>query len=344
MPGLTWQRPEKDNDAEMLAGLLTKVQPELKVGSPDDPPALTHVAQQSRGALWPTIQRKEENEAPLAAIQGHAMFNLLPLLQTLPNDVRSDTEAASFVGGPRLVTAIHAVNSKGKPWRDYEDAYGGELAALPSDQRDDIMNFMGATLLERLKTVPKCQEAINNAVRALGIDTGLLEGGVMHYVSVMPEGEGKTYPPGNKELKQRRPGIPPNRKPYVEIYNGAFGDGLPLLSTTVWHEYQHVLQMLHKPGILVPGLDSSGYGQDAEAYCREIIQAEREGSHLQGNIKVQIKPGEEKVYSGPDYIEKVLWRRLSDKWAGCSPAIKTRLSKLYTEAKAAAERMVGHPL
>ncbi|HWR89170.1 MAG TPA: hypothetical protein VN260_02835 [Dissulfurispiraceae bacterium] len=36
-PGLTWQRPEKDNDAEALSCLLTMVQPKLKVGSPDDP-------------------------------------------------------------------------------------------------------------------------------------------------------------------------------------------------------------------------------------------------------------------------------------------------------------------
>jgi hypothetical protein len=36
-PGLTWHRPEKDNDAEMLADLLTKMQPKLKVSSPNDP-------------------------------------------------------------------------------------------------------------------------------------------------------------------------------------------------------------------------------------------------------------------------------------------------------------------
>lgn len=36
-PRLTWQRPEMDNDAEMLAGLLTKVQPKLTVSRPEDP-------------------------------------------------------------------------------------------------------------------------------------------------------------------------------------------------------------------------------------------------------------------------------------------------------------------
>lgn len=90
------------------------------------------------------IQRKQENEKPLADIQGHAMFNLLPLLQALPADVRTDEEAGGFVGGPRLVTAMRAVKAKGASWAAFVAAHNGELAALPNDQIADIMSFLGA--------------------------------------------------------------------------------------------------------------------------------------------------------------------------------------------------------
>ncbi|MBD2517856.1 hypothetical protein H6G93_23330 [Nostoc sp. FACHB-973] len=90
------------------------------------------------------IQCKKENEETLAAIQGHAMFNLLPRLQALPEDVRNDEQAGGFVGGPRLVTAMRVVKEKGKPWLDFVAAHNGELAALPSDQIADVMSFLGA--------------------------------------------------------------------------------------------------------------------------------------------------------------------------------------------------------
>jgi hypothetical protein len=89
------------------------------------------------------VQRSTETEKALAAIQGQAMFALLPSVAALPPDVRADEKGAQFVGGPRLVLAIHAVQNKGN-WQAFASANAAELAALPLDQIDDLMRYVGA--------------------------------------------------------------------------------------------------------------------------------------------------------------------------------------------------------
>jgi hypothetical protein len=91
----------------------------------------------------PVIQRSKENEEPLAAIQGQAMFALLPSISQLAPGVRADEQAARFVGGPRLVLALRAVQSKGN-WQAYAASNTSELVALPLDQIDDLMRYVGA--------------------------------------------------------------------------------------------------------------------------------------------------------------------------------------------------------
>ncbi len=71
------------------------------------------------------------------------MFALLPDVARLPPEVRADEAAAAFVGGPRLVVAIHAVNTKGN-WQAFAAANTTEMAALPLDQIDDLMRYVGA--------------------------------------------------------------------------------------------------------------------------------------------------------------------------------------------------------
>lgn len=90
------------------------------------------------------LQRKPENEAALAAIQGQAMFALLPSLAALPADVRTDEAAGGFVGGPRLVTAMRVVAAKGTPWATFVASNNGQLASLPNDQITDIITYLGA--------------------------------------------------------------------------------------------------------------------------------------------------------------------------------------------------------
>jgi hypothetical protein len=108
-------------------------------------PPLAHAATPlPRSVQRQPLQRKPENEAPLAAIQGYAMFGLLPALAALPPEVRTDEAAGGFVGGPRLVTAMRAVAAKGTPWMSFVAARNGELASLPNDQISDIITFLGA--------------------------------------------------------------------------------------------------------------------------------------------------------------------------------------------------------
>jgi hypothetical protein len=95
------------------------------------------------------VALKPENEDPLKAIQGYAMYALLPALAALPVGIRTDEEAGSFVGGPRLLTAMRVVAARGTPWHDFIAAHGQEIDTLPSDQIGDIMKFLGAPMSAR---------------------------------------------------------------------------------------------------------------------------------------------------------------------------------------------------
>lgn len=97
----------------------------------------------STGPSVPSIQRSEETEKAFKAIHYQAMFALLPTVAALPAEVRADEQTAQFVGGPRLVLAIRATQSKGN-WQAFASANVGELAGLPIDQIDDIMRYVGA--------------------------------------------------------------------------------------------------------------------------------------------------------------------------------------------------------
>jgi hypothetical protein len=80
----------------------------------------------------------------LARIQGQAMFALLPALESVPADIRTDEALGARVGGPRLVTAMRVVKAKGTDWLAFAAANNGDLAALPNDQIGDIMHYLGA--------------------------------------------------------------------------------------------------------------------------------------------------------------------------------------------------------
>ncbi len=71
------------------------------------------------------------------------MFALLPRLQGLPEQIRTDEEAGRLVGGPRLVTAMRVVAAKGTRWLEFAAAHNSELAALPADQIANILTFLG---------------------------------------------------------------------------------------------------------------------------------------------------------------------------------------------------------
>ncbi len=102
-----------------------------------------------------TVQRNEIQEMAQAArqavraqalerIQGNAMFGLLPALEGLPADIRTDEALGASVGGPRLVTAMKVVKAKGSDWMTFVAGNNGDLASLPNDQIGDIMHYLGA--------------------------------------------------------------------------------------------------------------------------------------------------------------------------------------------------------
>src|SRR2546423_1432111 len=77
-----------------------------------------------------TTEPAVDHDKALGDIQGNAMFALLPLLEKLDPAVRADETAAQHVGGPRLVVAIHAGNSKGN-WKAFSEANSELMTELP---------------------------------------------------------------------------------------------------------------------------------------------------------------------------------------------------------------------
>jgi hypothetical protein len=116
---------------------------------------LTHIVQQSNHA-YPMLHRKEENNSILAAIQGLPMYELLPRLINLSEDLLNDEDAGRLIGGPRLVIAMRAVRAKLERDIDFLINNKTDLQSLPPDQYVDIINFL-ATPDERKseKTVNK---------------------------------------------------------------------------------------------------------------------------------------------------------------------------------------------
>jgi hypothetical protein len=95
-----------------------------------------------------TVQRSGtvmSAETQLAAVQGNAMYGLLPELASMPPSVLDDRTAARQVGGDRLVLAIEAMQAKGKQaWIEFAQQRSARLAQLPADQVTDIIRYLGA--------------------------------------------------------------------------------------------------------------------------------------------------------------------------------------------------------
>ena len=103
---------------------------------------LAHVVQQAGGPVA-TVQRQVAGGTSLAEIQGLQMRDLLARLDTMSMDELSNEQAASGIGGPRLVLAMRAVRAR----RD-RDLVGflqtnqAALKSIPPDQYVAIFNFL----------------------------------------------------------------------------------------------------------------------------------------------------------------------------------------------------------
>jgi hypothetical protein len=109
--------------------------------------AMPSVQRQFEGARaeFQRVLDRASHKATLDGIQGLAMFDLLPRLRSLPQEVRTDEEAGRDSGGPRLVTAMHVVAAAGRPWDDFAASHNAELSDLPPDQIGDIVAFLGGS-------------------------------------------------------------------------------------------------------------------------------------------------------------------------------------------------------
>lgn len=107
----------------------------------DDEPPLS-VQRQTLTPPRTGQQRREENNAPLAEIQGLPMYDLLPRLAKLAEKVLSDEEAGRLVGGPRLVLAMQTVRAKMQRDLEFLLREKKRVETLPRDQIADIVNFL----------------------------------------------------------------------------------------------------------------------------------------------------------------------------------------------------------
>ena len=102
---------------EQAAHATEQAPEERKVQRDPSPPGpFTKAREEFKTAIG---EGPEGHKKLLSDIQGYPMPGLLPALEKLPVEVRTDEDAARAVGGPRLVTATRAVAAKGQPWTDF---------------------------------------------------------------------------------------------------------------------------------------------------------------------------------------------------------------------------------
>jgi hypothetical protein len=176
------------------------------------------------------------------------------------------------------------------------------------------------------------QDAVNKAVNDVGVDTKLMEDGFMHFRTIPSSIEAMTFDKHHPHVIQVYKKS--NELPLTEVYDLALKGGWPLLHTTVFHEFQHLKR----------GQGSGNPAGELEAYCHEMIRAEKENLHLEDEILAPL-PGQvvrTEKQTGEEYIEKTLWRRLQEKWNKVRELrILTKdLEKLHSDAEAAKNRMI----
>jgi uncharacterized protein DUF4157 len=304
---------------------------------------LAHVVQQSGGGSTPlpasmdaASEKAFENDADTAAVGAmmslwaRAQGGMMKIAQNAVPTLRSGLRLRRCGGGKSTPTTSSATPS-----------------ATPSAAPDAGVP-PPETLDEFVKKHSK-QEAINKAADEMGVERDMLDGKQMHYASVL-DGFGHTVPPHAKvKVGPNKWKILDNELPRTEIGEQAFTGrplGWPLLKTTVFHEFQHVKQDLHKPGMLGQ-TEASG---EVEAYCLEIIEADRLNFKDEKEVTAQARergrrekepPPAEKL-TVPEYMEKNVWRLLTKFWRSITDTKeKTKLSGLIDRAKKAFHNITG---
>lgn len=161
------------------------------------------------------------------------------------------------------------------------------------------------------------------------INRSLLTGGTMRYLEKKNiRGEGRVVAPGFDQKTGKA------KMSDANIGADAFSPsaGLPLLYSTVIHEFQHVEQM-QKPGDSKAEIPDQGNDdqthiqQEVEAYSTELIRAKESG-----------------MYNIPDQVQDT-WSRLHNKWQDLTDDTKKRkVNELYKKAHEVAQQALGKSL
>ena len=172
------------------------------------------------------------------------------------------------------------------------------------------------------------QAAIDALVRAAArrgrIDPRLLVGGTMTHDSSI-SGEGLASIPGYRRDGQAR-------RTRVRIGDDAFVSGVPLLYSSILHEYQHVLQFQRRgrSPSAVPGQGSNqdlADQQEVEAYGWEILHSRDTG-----------------LFRTPKLMEDAWLRLHNTYWINLNARRKRPLRRLVQRAHLIAERATGKSL
>ncbi|MFT3910815.1 MAG: DUF4157 domain-containing protein [Ferruginibacter sp.] len=115
---------------------------------------LTHAVQQG-SVQREMLQRREENTQPLADVQGLAMYDLLSQLNSMTEDTLTDEEEGQSVGGSRLMVAMRAIMAKRNGSKNsFITNNQAILDTLPTDQVENIRNFLGLKALSEAPSEP----------------------------------------------------------------------------------------------------------------------------------------------------------------------------------------------
>ncbi len=172
----------------------------------------------------------------------------------------------------------------------------------------------------------KRKEALNKLVEFLindgQMDASLLEEGKMHYGGAAG-GEGLASPPGYK--KDPDTGELKAKPTPVRIGWRAFKN-VPLLYSTVMHEYIHVQQFQEPVARGTKGQRGLGWlikRQEVEAYAYELINADKTGLSTYPTLMLDA------------------WSRLNSEWNGLGKASKKLLNPMYESAYQSTKKVVG---
>lgn len=290
---------------------------------------LTHVLQQNKDSIQrdPKKDKEEKDRAQKVrdnyqkALKAKSVnWEEVALYFNAFNTAEQLSKMAQLNGSQLFQLHQGAVNAAGVgPW---------SAAALITTPIPGMESAVAAAIEEKMLGY-NYQEAINLMIEDLDkkgiIDRTLLWGGTMKYLDKSNlGGEGRILAPGfNQTTGKANPTS-------ANIGSDAFGHttGLPLLYSTIIHEYQHVQQMQKKDEskALIPDQgndDNTHLQQEVEAYATELVRAKESG-----------------LFHNAEQVEGA-WNRLQSKWEGLSEDRKKPLNDLYKKAYKVAKEALG---